>query len=63
MSNILPIGEENGSVGQRDERFQNTHDSGPASQLVHAKRTDSPFSPENTNSRPVTYEEGELTYA
>jgi hypothetical protein len=42
MSNNLPIVKENGIVGQRDERFHNTHDSGPDSRLVQARRTDSP---------------------
>ena len=39
MSNILPIGEENDIVGQRDERFQLTRASRLRSHLVHASMT------------------------
>jgi len=54
MSNILPIGEENGIVGQRDERFQPTHAAAPASQLVQASMTAPHFRPEERYRRQDT---------
>jgi hypothetical protein len=54
MSNMLPIGEDNGNVGQRDERFQPTHASGSGSRLVHPRMTDSPLRPEEGYRRQDT---------
>jgi hypothetical protein len=54
MNNILPIGEENAIVGQRDERFQPTHDSEPGSILFLQTGLILLFGPADTNSSPVT---------
>ena len=62
MSNILPIGEENGVVEQRDELFHNTHDSGLDSCLVQARMTAPPVRPAEGYRSQDTKKEGELTY-